>query len=415
MIELVSSSILDEYVSADQWSSVQFIHQTAQEFVREGILGLPNPVKPGEHHFKASGSRLIALACLDRHPFHHHLRRVSKKLFAYLRDVEQEIDTSPQARHSQLQSLPRWAWDSSSRVGFALHMFPLVKRGNLEKMGSNRGLPQWKKEDFSCYLEDRERFFLFKTTNGIVSASDPIVIAMAQNLYHTVLNTFFVSKPGQLLYAALGPRLSKDRLDRPRMFRQILSGFDPKRLDDDFIIDEATEVAIYYLGINRGSIEIDRLPLGLLSCLVIAERSEETTDEDILKMAALLLDAGATTSRALFIRLSQENPGEVVGMSLLNYCARFKGDMSRQWVELLRRYGARLLSREQEMFNELVQSCTTEENSTIRRGWEPAELDPTFPFVALSGACLSAVGAGTMAFKGLARLHTHDRDPEFFV
>lgn len=394
LIEVTNTSL--NQVSGHEGSlRVQFIHQTAQDFVREGISGLPNTLRPGEAHFQASGTRLIELACLDSHPPYYDLRRVSKQLFSYLRDVEREIDTRPHTNTPYLQCLQEWG-------DFTLHKFPAYTRdrGRSSKLGAEV-------EDYSYYLEDQDSMkwgSVLRDSYALRNGSRPDLMTVSQNLYHTQAYSGSSNQPETLLQAALGPRLSEDRLDRPRMLRRLLKDFDKNNLDKDIIFNEESQHT--YLGSNslltdprwRPSPEHSERhsDTALIHCLAVAERGGEISSKDILKMAQILLDAGANAKYS-----PRVDDHTMPTMSLLNFCARYKGDMSERWVKLLRLYGATLLAAEEEIFNELVQRSIF--GGRPARTLDPEEAGEKSAVVSamvLSGLCLSAVGTGNNAMKG---------------
>ncbi|KAF7534506.1 hypothetical protein G7054_g6171 [Neopestalotiopsis clavispora] len=105
---------------ADTISSVQFIHQTVQDFVRTGIRGLPEPSERGPRLPIPPGHHLITLACLRPHPPHPCVSRVTQKVFMYFRACESDWDADLDVTYIDERlpwsrpTLIRLLWDSFS-------------------------------------------------------------------------------------------------------------------------------------------------------------------------------------------------------------------------------------------------------------------------------------------------------------
>lgn len=109
---------LDSASSTRANPHVEFIHQTVQDFVRKNLEVSLEMTQEDTWVSEVSGSRLLALMCLDRHPPHPVLKNVAKDIFSYIREVEHEQDQSD----GQQRACPPH-WDN-----YNIHDFPFKLR-----------------------------------------------------------------------------------------------------------------------------------------------------------------------------------------------------------------------------------------------------------------------------------------------
>ncbi|KAI1178974.1 hypothetical protein F4777DRAFT_593631 [Nemania sp. FL0916] len=322
-------------------TKVQFIHQTVQDFVRHGIKGISDNsdinLVP-----EICGSHLLAFACTRNHQRYPDLSRVRKNLFCYLRDIEQTIDYPPNHRPSDAsysgQTTRATTFDSLSYELSNQPPSPRQPAFNLESYQPHNLLRNFQWDD-PAYLDDEMKSEL-KVAVGIRTNRPRSVIRanhmpILQNLYHygadKIIESQDVEHSG--FTAALGPRTTTSRVDRLRMLSRVLT-IHPKLSSTKILLESRRHDSVCdfipHLDMYRGE-------LSLLVLLVSAIPNDYINEDTLFKMTEEILQAGATTSERVPVRgLSRPD------MSLLNYVVRFKEGRLGDWVQLLRKWKAKL-------------------------------------------------------------------------
>jgi hypothetical protein len=333
---------------------VEFLHQTVQDFVRNGLESNFKTDNTTSSVAQLSGSRLLALACLDSHPPHTTLRDVARDTFSYIREVEREED---EGNIQQMTSLPHW--DS-----FDLHDFPFRIRDRSHHSGFRRlhnityeisyYQHTWGSLDIILnfghgYQDDRDLY-----STNISGDTKPFLTTIMNNLYHTKGTKYlFTLEPASardvcrvsLFIASVGPRMTNDRTDRPRMFQHVLDSFvapwKAKHPAEAGLLEALTRLPCRPVNELIDGKPLPRFPTNLACVLACLKPSTEVDDSTLLAFAQGL-------RRDYPRRLSVEVPipvlwsGPVVlefsmlTMTTAAFCSRFRDINRAKWVELFR-------------------------------------------------------------------------------
>lgn len=334
----------------------EFLHQTVQEFVRNSLdeTLLAEIAKKKSDVAGLGGSRLLALACLDRHPPHPQLRNIAKDIFSYIREVEREEDG---ARSQQITYLPHW--DS-----FDLHEFPFRVRDSTRPSGFTFPVS----EEF-CYYMNRDKALALNILDDGEPTDDfyggqvsedmkPFVVAILHDLYYTrgpehLLKLAPVSKQTVrnllLFIASVGPRVSNDRVDRPRMFHHILTSY-VTTLGNTAPAKEHLSNRLFRPPFSPiiepfESVSLSRSRMSLTSIIASLKPSTELDDDTLLAFAEslegegyedtlLVKDPGIRALRTLRSRSILEESFVTVEMTLAAFCSRFRDTNRSKWVDL---------------------------------------------------------------------------------
>ncbi|KAI0450474.1 hypothetical protein F5B21DRAFT_427373 [Xylaria acuta] len=351
-------------------AEVQFIHQTVQDFVRQGIEGISDD--PGtDSAFAISGNEFLAFTCRLK-PTHPSLFRVYKDVFGYLRDIEQGMDLAYPAQNYEPRPVTMSLGSEGdvppepvpSQGAFALGAHHTSK---YDMMFEDGGL-----NDYGI-ASTYELGDTIKELNHELWRFMPIL----QNLYYFGTNWLKQEHVDCTFIAALGPRLSTGRTDRPRMLSRALS------CQTDTVVNDSP---LLWSGIHHYSVCefvpilcLDSHEVKLITLLVSAIPNEYVNDEVLLKMTEILLAAGASISERIRIL------GGIGGyMSLLNFVVRFKESRREAWIGLLLRYGARLADDELDWTNRAALSASlSDENLTFKISGE--EIDSISSAAVIAG------------------------------
>lgn len=331
----------------------KFLHQTVQDFVRNGLDDSLDIAKTNNAVAQLSGSRLLALACLDSHPPHPLLWNVAKDIFSYIRDVEREED---EMKSQQMACLAHW-------TSFDLHDFPF-------KIRHPQGHTEFStREMFSAYLDLNNElaprltgqltrlggFFDGEVPKDMV----PFVVAILHNLYRTRgpkhASTLVPKSPQSLrrlllFVASVGPRLSKDRLDRPRMFRHILNSYSyALPLQDEWTAEEYFPESFLELPFEPINDLFECVPRhrfkGSLAAILVALKPSNELDDDTLLSFAESLDGEGYKDTLTVDVLTRPESWESlsrdqmrvhdrVRMTLSAFASRFRETNRSKWVGL---------------------------------------------------------------------------------
>lgn len=331
----------------------EFLHQTVQEFVRNSLDEvLLTEITRGSAGAGLSGTSLLALACLDRHPPHPDLWNISKDIFSYIRQVEREED---ETQGHQMLRLPSWS-------SYDLHDFPFrVRDDSIQPYIFDIPAP----EGMSYYLNLNDELVLKilgegESTGDFYSGriSDdmiPFVVTILNDLYHTKgpEHLFKLAPESRqtlrrllLFIASVGPRLFEDRVDRPRMFRHILTSYLAPLRDTA----PAKEYLPQYLlrppfrPINEmfECVSMTRDQISLASILACSKPSTELDDDTLLTFAEGLDGEGykdtvvvkVPGTRLLPSQSTVEGMVHTVEMTLAAFCSRFRDTNRSKWVHL---------------------------------------------------------------------------------
>ncbi|KAI0968001.1 hypothetical protein F4678DRAFT_230959 [Xylaria arbuscula] len=387
-------------------TQVQFIHQTVQDYVQRGIKGL-SEIPSTDRPLAISGSQFLAFVCrsLPRRP---HLQRIYSDVFNYLGDIEQAMDlaSSAQMYDSQHESISTETVVSLSarppdRDAFGLQAhrpskYQLIFRDNTLKKEIEESIQR-----LIGISEDAE-------VSYTLLDSTPIL----HNLYYFG-TSWLKSRPRKehadyALIAALGPRLSTSRTDRPRMLSTVLSCLPTDNTNHSRFVAPA----FYDQFIGPRVLICDFLPwLGLdlaygnytlLALLASAIPNERIDDKTLLKMTEILLSFGASTSKAVTVGICND----LYDMSLLNFVVRFKEGRRDAWIGLLRRHGASLTDEEFNWTNRMALSASLSDSRLLATNISAEESDSIFSAAVMVGLCLAG---GICTSQSLARACLQDR------
>ncbi|KAI8631819.1 hypothetical protein F5Y19DRAFT_422185 [Xylariaceae sp. FL1651] len=379
-------------------AKVQFIHQTVQDFVRHGIKGLSSTPVSGFGN-SWNGSHYLTLVCVGTGPPRSGLWRVYKDTFDYLRDVERDFDrdfdrssADPLLRFRQI-SIPTLAAKSNGRPPQRLALF-----GDLWPI------------DYEYYLGNDQRVELqsllgFDEPNGEDrSGKTPLFVdfirdylPILQNLYYFGDCCFKAGPHHQAFMAALGTRISTDRVDRPRMLSRVLrENSDANIHTPAFFSERPARWSVCKL---MPEIPPGHSPTTLTTALACALPNEHIENETLLAMTEILLSAGASTSDPISIRSTATS--QIFDMSLLNFVMRFKTDCRDDWVALLRLHGAELRTEELTSVNRIAMSMSFSNYKITIGGFEDGERDEEGGEMDLPLVVAGVMGAAT-AVSGLS-------------
>ncbi|KAI0909375.1 hypothetical protein F4823DRAFT_562928 [Ustulina deusta] len=343
-------------------AEVQFIHQTVQDFVRHGISGLPEDSST-DLPLGISGSQFLAFTCLSVRlsaQAHPQLKRVYDNVYSYLRDIEQAMDLASPAQHYDSQ-LVRIFPKSESEISREL--------AQDFQINSPQGAFNLRAHHLSSYdelFDDRaEAGSRLPTMYWITRNNTPI----RNDLYY--FGTGRLQSKCNVEYAAaaaLGPRSSSGRTDRPRMLSKVLFYLPTTRVNDSirysaqflhdwFCCEFVPNLDLYF----------DTSSLKLVTLLVAAIPNEKIDDEALLKMTEILLTFGASASEPVRAKGFYDNSA-FLDISLLNFVVRFKEGRREAWIGLLRRHGARLFDEEFTWSNQRALSASlSDKNLTVNK------------------------------------------------
>ncbi|KAI1746987.1 hypothetical protein F4782DRAFT_535834 [Xylaria castorea] len=225
---LIETTSQAEYNVHQPVAEVQFIHQTVQDFVRQGIKGISDESNSNLAH-NISGSQFLAFTCRFK-PYRAYLRRVYKDLFGYLRDIERAMDLAFSAQSYEPQLVTT---------------FPKSKRdisfGSVQAFQDAFDINAHDPSGYDSLLKDvyeNESWGFIMQGESILHLGDIIFagicpdniesfcpfIPILENLYYFGREYIDPTRwtIDYALIAALGPRTSASRTDRPRMLAKSL-------------------------------------------------------------------------------------------------------------------------------------------------------------------------------------------------
>ncbi|KAI3318127.1 hypothetical protein HD806DRAFT_325111 [Xylariaceae sp. AK1471] len=337
-------------------ATVQFIHQTVQDFVRQGIKGLSNSTT-------LSGSYFLAHACV-------RLFRHCEDAFDYLRDMELDLEFKAQAAgnnsfiHFNVPAALNPTLTTMASWGRPLGECQPI---NLLSISQEFG-ELFEVEQPEDYLRQSEMSELQSQLAFSAHAPPPTFsnffrnyMPILQNLYLFGQDYYERSGCYYAFVAALGPRLSQDRIDRPRMLSRVLQL--SKSVDMEPSLNIPTELFCWstckFMPLLR-VMPLLRLPdprysIRLLILLCSALPNRDIDNGTLLAMTEIILKAGASTAIFVEVKLDAggtNRPFRYFRMSLLHFVARFQRDEA--WVSLMLRHGATLDENEFTLINQLV-------------------------------------------------------------
>ncbi|KAI1424788.1 hypothetical protein F5Y12DRAFT_714855 [Xylaria sp. FL1777] len=347
---------------------VQFIHQTVQDFVRQGIKGLSEE-RSTDPSLSISGSQFLAFTCRFR-PLYPHLQPVYKDVFHYLRDIEQAMDlVSPAQRITQFNET-RHIQDAVNLRAHRPSEYDDIFKGSPTPYTDHLPMFDWavtinphttpgddEKEYLEKYMPILQDLYYFATDFVLpIPRSD-----LEQSTFLRSI-AVAVAVANCCLVAALGPRLSTSRTDRPRMLRKILL-FTEAEVDMDVNFYDPT--LKYLMCKFVPCLDFDHDSLGLATLLVSAIPNEHIDGQALLQMTEILLSSGVSIPELISKQV------RLIGlpyMSLLNFVVRFKEDRREAWISLLRRYGASLSDEEFTWTNQIALSASlSDRNLTVNK------------------------------------------------
>lgn len=388
----------------DTTSRVQFIHLTVQDYVRTGIKGLPKEKNEDDRIVDQPGHYLIAFALIDNQPLHPTLYLLAEDIFSYLRECEHGWDEAggigssksqeellhltesmvmPGSELSQIRSYQRIERRANSLImmGIVRSYFCLEQRRDLIKLFAalrDRSFdmemiatPRMEDARQGCSISPSAKMVrstAVKPTSPICSGESIVptrfkthgqgarakarfrmairavmifntikrsdfanMILISQNLYYSQVNQAHDRKL-MIIMAALGRRLTDDRTDRPRMLAKFLRDDMPRTLLSPLIVSSRALV----VETSRNVIwTTSTTPLAVITTAAPGE----ITDRTMRHMAGILLAAmhygNGSDTVAMY-------PGPITDITLLSFCARFKGQASEAWVKEMLRHESTL-------------------------------------------------------------------------
>lgn len=349
-------------------SSVQFVHQTVQDFVITGIKGLPEPRDHGPRLLVPPGHHLIASACLDSPSPHPCMSRVAQKLFSYFRECERDWDTNAVVPDGY--GLRRWDANELIRamtdrlLEFAAYHLSDVRLNHPPRMFMDEANVA---STIKIITELSGRFFASDDVSNILNTRpapqrviqpsilldkyDPLflyaILLISQNLYYPE----FLPYTGQkctnvdhlVTLAAVGQRSTEYRTDRLRMLKKILEVSDIMSAAASSL-QVLRKPSLAILGVKPAPEVNWDIPNSTLATVTTALPCGEITEAMLRDMAKLLLENRSTAfgdiNEMICMRFAHRPE-----LSLFEYCAMYKGQQGHAWLQLISRYKPRIRDR----------------------------------------------------------------------
>ncbi|ETS76726.1 hypothetical protein PFICI_12113 [Pestalotiopsis fici W106-1] len=385
-------------------SSVQFIHQTVQDFVRAGIRGLPEPTYGGPRLLIPSGHYLITFACLENRTPHTCLSEVAKDVFSYFRECERDWDTRGRLNDSYIGRWTSTYLIESLFDGFDINrphevLYFFMNEPDRRKMV--KIIAGLQGEDLSV-----DEYFDNSTSHGerqatvapspesmrktLIEAVSTVhqgqsatsrqpaiqesanlniipvrkrlqkairavmalnrcskslfsdVMLFCQNLYYPRFRDRDVNSERLVTMAALGQRLAKDRTDRPRMLKKYIA----YTTHMDFTGPQSSGWRPTPMALDVGpapEVFWEQMDLPIVR-VATAIPSSDITDAMLRHMTELLLEHPSQ----LFGNLDSivQIPFMATDrLSVFEYCAIFKRQDTGKWLQLILRHAPSLYLR----------------------------------------------------------------------
>ena len=334
---------------------VQFIHQTAQEFVQNGMPGLSTSnIKP--FWLNLDGNFLTSRAIATEHPPYEPLWDLAGDLFSYLEAVDELLDHDPSGRPLMK------AIENSLDHGIMMGRLVDMERSSPLSLLYRSQIGVVYLADMLIYINparrDSFRQSISKIRNMNIGNSNRLATRKAE-LLETVLSPAVVcaalivhdiyhiripitwntrGSPYLLLLSTLGERFSSGkRTDRPRMLQNLF--------DLDFYFQDLSKIPSMLQEVNPmlgrlHAIAAKIKDYNLLQILFIIEDHPWVSEDVRFRLVKLIMESGAMERSTLELAIRyRAGAGEEWGtISLMSFCARFKDP---RWAQLVWSLGHR--------------------------------------------------------------------------
>ncbi|KAK7943808.1 uncharacterized protein PG986_012921, partial [Apiospora aurea] len=242
-----TGGIMEEIRSMDNNSmktSVQFIHQTAQEYVSNGAKGLESSPELASLEASVCGSYFLLLACSGEPP-DPRLERISQSLFKYLRDCEAYMDANTGHRETLFRLLDpsmQRVLHSKVRRNQNIEFMRMYLEEDIRARLSNLFLIHHPRQGYTeTHFRKpggQEAISRFKKAVCVVLQLNMSrnhfagLLMITQNIYYFNLGNKVPTEGVFEIIAAVGPRCASERTDRPRMLRCFLQDGDNQFKED---------------------------------------------------------------------------------------------------------------------------------------------------------------------------------------
>lgn len=322
---------------------VEFIHQTVQDFVRKSLDNSLKMTRKDTWVANVSGSRLLALVVLDRHPPHPIFHNIAKDIFSYIREVEHEED---QSMGQQRALPPHWDVYNLHDFPFRIRDLPYYHPSSSSSFALSHYLDSDPDNKLVQRITDRQSQFYLRMESAHAQCPDlsAFVVTVLQNLYRTTLPARLsalapdsIGSVYQLLLyiASVGPRLSADGLDRPRMFQHIRTSYTmPPRLghwgkDRPYFWKIIWDI---FPPVNELIEHVHEPPPSLAATLAALKPTDGLDDDTLLAFALALNGEGYEDC----LRVKVPNNNRFVELPLSSFCWRFRDTNPARWEQLFK-------------------------------------------------------------------------------
>jgi hypothetical protein len=397
-------------------SIVQFIHQTVQDFVRRGIRGFPSYVS-AVGHSHACGALYLAAASLQTFPPHPGLSRISQEVFWCIREIDKFKDQNPNIELKptsyslhEFKDMSDWVgqFPCSLLVDYRRQRAPLgslavlyhyldsqSRKTMIEHVAGLQGLhpetflswesniwvsatanSKWDSSGFpfpriklpenvgqlrveTIKTKRRARERLVRAIRAVIALNRfglprlMGLLVIVQNLYHCQLPLMseWLITANNFLWAAVGPRLVKDGIDRPRMVRKLLA----ETTSSLVAVWDIEQLPLSLLAVRPMSNVLWSSHLTLVEILATATPNEEITEDMLLEMTQDLLSF-ARVPRVY--RVMVFIPPRAAVISLIQFCARFRGAAGEDWARMLLSHDITEVTQSDDSYNKGVLDLT---------------------------------------------------------
>ncbi|KAK7976268.1 hypothetical protein PG989_014731 [Apiospora arundinis] len=413
-----TGGLVEEILSSSRDTEVmfvQFIHQTVQEYIKDGAKGLELSPIFGSLEARICGIHLLILACgnnvnpnhnlaslavsdrkqregdeykaNDSHYTHHSLLRpILRNLFTYIRACEAYMDVNPDhpqipfdELHGHLQSISYSTNGRQSNFDFMRIHLEGADRANLSDLllelgGRDKKMLRFHEspEIFSQLRHapkrkgDREPFSRFKRAVYVIlqlNAISPIdfawLLMITQNIYHFNLAHGNTERTDICqIIAAIGPRLVSERTDRPRMLRRLT-----KNHESSYVPRARRLNTTWFRSVPKTLVVdpeegISWSPNTSVAHLLATAKPNKTTvdDKQLREMTDIILSSMSYSQKSDMSEqyiFVRDHAEQGHSVNLVIFCARYKSNGS-EWVSLLREHGVTASPLHVDMFDQIA-------------------------------------------------------------
>ena len=347
---------LIELAPTDLESYVQFVHQTAQEFVIRGLSGL-DLISDKQYWTQLDGNFFIYRSIAKCHPPFPPLMPLARDIFSYIKSVDSlfEDDASRQAIQRMVSD-----WIPLDLPNDSFFGGPNPRPESILRWIYRWPLkaPHISSADIASYYvaPDKQRIFTdlnnWLDESGIHKprlspldpAEDVTPLPPRKTLVHSVDDAVMPTAlclalilhgvhhvdygrspanhiPGLLLLTALGPRFIEQDSDRVRLFEKICRPWAGHYLD----LNGFHPLPMSVIG-QKHRYLMDIESAGLLEALIACEEHPSVDEDTRFHIAQIFLSILPESTRSMMVSRTIRRD-----MEILDFCARFR---SRRWTEL---------------------------------------------------------------------------------